>query len=58
MFECEQIRNKLGYVDFSELNYEMIFGRLEDQEKFTKVYHVVLKARDDILNTVVSTPDT
>ena len=58
VFECEQIRNKLGYVDFSGLNYEMIFGRVEDQEKFTKVYHVVLKARDDILNTVVSTPDT
>ena len=57
VFECHQIRTKLGSVDFSGLNYGMIFGRLEDQEKFTKVYHIVLQARDDILKTVLTTSD-
>ena len=36
-------------MDFSELDYEMVFGNLEKQEKFTKVYHLKLWARMDIL---------
>ena len=58
VFECIKIRSKLDYIDFSGLSYEMIFGKLFEQEIFTKVYHVMLQARDDILMTDVSTSDT
>ena len=45
--ECGGIRNKIA--NFSDLRYEMIFGNLKDQEKFTKVYHLMIQARDDLL---------
>ena len=35
-------------VDFKDLYYEMIFGNIQNQEKFTKVYHLMLMARKDI----------
>ena len=52
------IRSKLDYINFSGLSYEMIFGKLVEQEKFTRVYHLMLQARDDILMTDASTSDT
>ena len=50
LFQCSEIRNKIQSVDFKELDYSMIFGNLEKQEKLTKVYHLILLARKDILN--------
>ena len=50
LFQCSVIRKKFQSVDFTELNYEMIFGNLENQEKFTKIYHLMLLARNDILD--------
>ena len=49
VFMCTAIRSKLDSENFIGLKYEMIFGTLKDQEKFTKVYHLMLKARDDLL---------
>ena len=46
---CTAIRSKLDSENFIGLKYEIIFGTLKDQEKFTKVYHLMLKARDDLL---------
>ena len=36
-------------MDFSDLRYEITFVTLKDQEKFTKVYHMMIQARDDLL---------
>ena len=49
IYECSEIRKKVDYLNFSELKYEMIFGPLKSQERFTKAYHVLLQARDDLL---------
>ena len=43
IFYCSDLRIKL--------KYEMIHGNLQNQESFTKVYHLLLQARTDILNT-------
>ena len=49
LFQCSVIRSKFQSVNFSELDCEMIFGNLPKQEKFTKVFHLMLLARKDIL---------
>ena len=45
-------RNKksLDYLTFTDLNYDMVAGKIEEQEKFAKIYHLILEAREDILN--------
>ena len=50
LFQCTEIREKLNFVNFGELAYNMIHSNLENQEKFAKCYHLMLKARIDILN--------
>ena len=50
LFQCAEIRIKLKDVDFSSVKYEMIYGRLKNQENIAKVYHLILQARKDILN--------
>ena len=50
IFHCQVLRDKLDYIVFSKVNYEMIFEDLEKQENFTKIYHLMLQARADILN--------
>ena len=52
VFKCEVIRNKVPELKLNEVNYQMIYGKLEEQEKFTKLYHLMLKARTDIINDV------
>ena len=47
--QCNAIRSKMDSEHFIGLKYERIFGTLKDQEKFTKVYHLMLKARDDVM---------
>ena len=32
LFQCTEIRSKFQMVDFMDLNYEMIFGNLQNQE--------------------------
>ena len=51
LFSCLDIREKLKDVDFSGIKYEMIYGHLHEQEKIAKVYHLILQARSDILNS-------
>ena len=51
VFECNVIRKKLDMIDFRKLKYEMIFGKLEDQELFAQNYHLMLKARSDLMKT-------
>ena len=41
---------KLDFISFSELNYEMIYDDINSQEKFAKVYHLMLEARKDMLD--------
>ena len=45
IFHCSDIRNKLDFINFSELNYEMIYDDINRQEKIAKVYHLMLEAR-------------
>ena len=50
IFECHAIRKKLHYVNFQNCNYQMIFGKLDDQVKIAKLFQLVLNARDDLIN--------
>ena len=50
IFHCSDIRNKLDFINFSELNYEMIYDDINRQEKIAKVYHLMLEARKDMLD--------
>ena len=58
IFECCEIRKKCDYVNFGGVSYKMIFGTLKDQEMFTKVYHMMFQARDELLNGSWSSPST
>ena len=51
VFLCAEIRRKLPDINYNEVNYKMIFGKLEDQEKFTKIYHLMLEARTDMMSS-------
>ena len=51
VFLCAEIRRKLPDMTYDEVNYQMIFGKLEDQEKFTKIYHLMLEARTDMMSS-------
>ena len=50
IFHCSDIREKLDFISFSDLNYEMIYDDINRQEKFAKVYHLMLEARKHILD--------
>ena len=56
LLDCHEIRKKLRFIDFSEIRYQMIFGNLEEQEKFTKSYQLVIHAWEDIKN--ISSPSS
>ena len=58
IFECQVIRKKLSFLNFSDVEYKMIFGRLKEQEKFAKVYQIMLNARADILKNDASPSST
>ena len=50
LVDCPQIRQKLdGIVEFGKLNYNMIYGSIENQELFAKNYTLILNAREDII---------
>ena len=51
IFQCNEIRRRLDFINFSNLKYDMVYGNLEEQEKFTKVYHLMLEAREDIIKS-------
>ena len=36
---------QVDYLNFGGLKYDMIYGGVNDQEKFVKVYHIMLQAR-------------
>ena len=50
IYHCTEIRKKLKNVNFNECNYEMIYKDGENQEKFVKIYHLMLKVRKDSLS--------
>ena len=42
LLECPILRSKTKHlIKFEELEYNMIFGSLKNQEKFTKSYHLL-----------------
>ena len=50
LLECPVIRANLkGIINFQELDINMIFGKVQNQEKFTKSYHTILQKRKDLL---------
>ena len=51
LLHCSDIRLKLPDIDFSKVRYEMIYENLKNQECIAKLYHLILQARSDILNT-------
>ena len=51
VFLCSEIRKMLPDINYDEVKYQMIFGKLEDQEKFTKIYHLILEARTDMMSS-------
>ena len=56
LLDCHEIRKRLSCIDLSEIRYPMIFGNLEEQEKFAKSYQLVLNAWEDIKN--ISSPSS
>ena len=44
-----EIRKKQTLVNHSELSYNMIYGSLENQEKFAKSFHLILMTRMDLI---------
>ena len=54
IFHCTAIRSKVNFLKLDSVNYQMIFGKLVEQEDFTKIYHVMLQARTDILKSNAS----
>ena len=49
-FHCADIRANVEFINFGGLDYDMIYGGVDDQEKFVKVYHLMLQARKDMLD--------
>lgn len=50
LLECPVIRIHLrNTINFSELDIEMVFGTISNQEKFTKKYHLIMQKRKDLL---------
>ena len=45
-------------MHFTDVNYNMIVGKIEEQERFAKIYHLILEAREDILNQSTSPSST
>ena len=50
IIQCPEVRTKLDYINFDHIKYEMIWGKLGEQEKFAKLYHLALNAWMDIRN--------
>ena len=47
---CPTLKSRTKYlVDFNQLDHNMIFQKLERQEKFAKNFHLLLKAREEIM---------
>jgi hypothetical protein len=51
IYECFEIRKHVDYLDLDACRYEMIFGKLDEQVKFAKNYHLMWNARADILKS-------
>ena len=56
VFQCSEIRTKVKHLNlnFNSVSYQMIYGNLEKQEKFVKIYQVLLETRSDILQNSLS----
>ena len=50
ILNCEILKKNTEYLQQESLKPEMIFGSLEDQEQFTKIYHILLLKRNELLN--------
>ena len=47
---CPVLKSRLKHlVDYETLDHSMIFQNLERQEKFAKIYTIILKGREDML---------
>ena len=57
LYACGEIRKHLPHIDFTIFNYKMLRGSLSEQEKFTKIYQLILETREDLLKDA-STPCT
>ena len=49
LYICSEIRKHLPNVKFENFNYDMLKRKVEEQEKFAKIYTLILQARKDIL---------
>ena len=50
LYVCPVLKTKFKHlIDFCEMDQKMIFQSLKRQEKFAKSYHMLLKAREDML---------
>ena len=49
LYYCSTLRRHLTDVNFADYSYNMINGNIEQQEKFVKVYQVILEMRKDIV---------
>ena len=50
LFYCTEIRKNMKEVNMTEISYEMIYDESEKQEKFVKIYQIMLNIRKDILS--------
>ena len=50
LLECPEIRIRTkNLIDFKEIDYQMIYGNIKNQEKIAKTYQIILEKRKDLL---------
>ena len=50
LYYCSEIRKHLPNIDFTKFNYKMLKGSLAEQEKFAKIYQLILERSYDTFN--------
>ena len=49
IFHSTDIRKRLKDGNLNGINYDMIYGSCEKQERFVKIYHLMLQIRKDMI---------
>ena len=49
IFQCIDIRKRLKIVNFDGVSCDMSYKNCENQEKFAKIYHLMIQIRKDMM---------
>ena len=51
LLECPELKIRTkNIINFKEVDHDMVFGNVKNQEKVAKVYTILIEARKDILD--------